>query len=97
MSPSALPLISEQDYPVFQQMIGELRQTTYEEWHEDHTKSIAYRRSRNGFAEIGVSPGEFDKWLKDNNKTGHLELLWVFAEDKAERLSRQPEAGGSAG
>ncbi len=97
MSPSALPLISEQDYPIFQRMIGELRQTSYEEWHEDHTKAIAYRRSRNGFVEIGLSPDEFGKWLTDNNKTGHLELLWEFAEDKAERLARKPGAGGSSG
>jgi hypothetical protein len=48
MSPSALTLISEGDYPKFQQMIAELRQTEHTESLEDRAKSIAYRRSRNG-------------------------------------------------
>jgi hypothetical protein len=100
MSPSALPLISERDYPKFQQIIGELRQTPYDEWMEDHAKSIAYRRARNGFTEICVSPDEFDFWLKENNKTSHLELLWAFAEDKAEQLAqsgRTPQDHDSGG
>ncbi len=87
MSPSILPLISERDYPRFQQIIGELRATSFEEWHEDHAKSVAYRRPRNGYIEICISPDEFDTWLKENDKTSHLELLWAFAEDKAERLA----------
>ena len=87
MSPSVLPLISERDYPAFQQMIAELRQTEYEEWLEDHAKSIAYRRSRNGSVEILVSPDEFDGWLKETGQPCHLELLWAFAEARAERLS----------
>ena len=86
MPPSALPLISEQDYPRFQQIIQELRHTTYEEWHDDHMKSVAYRRPRNGFEEIPVSPAEFDTWLKEHRQLVHLELLWVFAESKAARL-----------
>jgi hypothetical protein len=88
MSPSALPLISERDYPAFQQMIAELRQTEYDEWTEDHAKSIAYRRLRNGSVEIPVSPDAFDGWLKATGQSCHLELLWAFAEAGAERLSR---------
>ena len=88
MSPSALPLISEHDYPAFQQMIAELRQTDYEEWREDHAKSIAYRRSRNGSVEVPVSPDEFDGWLKETGQPCHLELLWAFAEAKAESVPR---------
>jgi hypothetical protein len=88
MSPSALPLISEPDFPTFQQMIAELRQTEYKEWLEDHANAIAYRRSRNGSVEIPVSPDEFDGWLRETGQSCHLELLWAFAEAKAERLSR---------
>ena len=95
MSPSALPLISEQDYPRFQQIIQELRHTSYEEWHDDHLKSIAYRRPRNGFEEIPVSPAEFDGWLKEHRQAVHLELLWAFAEGKAERLAKSSAAGSS--
>jgi hypothetical protein len=76
MSPSALPLISARDYPGFQQMIAELRQTEHEEWLDDHAKAIAYRRSRNGSVEIPVSPDEFDGWLKETGQPCHLELLW---------------------
>ena len=83
MSPSALPLISERDYPAFQRMIQELIHTSYEEWLVDHQKAIAYRRPRNGFTEIPVSPEEFDSWLKANKEMVHLEMLWAFAEDKA--------------
>ena len=90
MSPSALPLISARDYPGFQQMIAELRQTEHEEWLDDHAKAIAYRHSRNGSVEIPVSPDEFDGWLKETGQPCHLELLWAFAEAKAERLSRTP-------
>ena len=93
MSPSALPLISERDYPTFQQIIAELRQTEYEEWREDHAKSMAYRRSRNGSVEVPVSPDEFDGWLKETGQRSHLELLWAFAEARVERVSRT--AGGS--
>jgi hypothetical protein len=86
MSPSALPLIAEHDYPAFQRLIPELQQTTFAEWLDDHQKSIAYRRSRNGFAEIPVRADEFELWLKESKQLAHLELLWAFAEDKAARL-----------
>ena len=89
MVPSALPLISEQDYPRFQQMIRELLDTPYEEWRDDHAKSIAYRRSRNGSREISILPDEFAAWLKENQIAAHLELLWTFAEAKAERTARR--------
>ncbi len=87
MSPSALPLISERDYPMFQRMIRELIHTSYEEWLDDHEKSIAYRRPRNGFVEIPVSPEEFERWVKAKQDAAHLEMLWAFAEDKAACLS----------
>jgi hypothetical protein len=87
MVPSALPLISKQDYPTFQQMIRELLNTPYEEWHDDHARSVAYRRSRNGSREISISPDEFVAWLNENQTAAHLELLWTFAEAKAERTS----------
>jgi hypothetical protein len=86
MSPSALPLISERDYPAFQRIIPELLNTTFGEWLDDHQRSIAYRQSRNGFAEIPVRADEFEGWLKDSKQLAHLELLWAFAEDKATRL-----------
>jgi hypothetical protein len=38
--------------------------------------------------EIPVSPDEFDFWLKETGQPCHLELLWAFAEAKAELLSR---------
>ena len=85
MLPSALPFISQRDYPRFQRIIGELVQTTYEEWAEDHAKSTAYRRSRNGYTEVPVLPDEFEGWLKQNRLAAHLELLWAFAEEMAER------------
>ncbi len=87
MPPSALPLISQRDYPKFQQIIGELAQTPYEEWAEDHAKSTAYRRARNGYMEVPLHPEEFEGWLKQTRQAGHLELLWVFAEEKAELIS----------
>ena len=88
MSASALPLISERDYPTFQRMIPELLHTVYEEWIEDHQKAIAYRRSRNGFVEVPFSPEEFEFWLKSKGEAAHLELLWAFAEAKAAELAR---------
>jgi hypothetical protein len=89
MVPSALPLISKHDYLRFQQMITELLATPYEEWRDDHAKSIAYRRSRNGSREISISPDEFAAWLKDNQTAAHLKLLWTFAEAKAERTAKR--------
>jgi hypothetical protein len=88
MSPSALPLISERDYPAFQRMIPELLNTAYAEWLEEHKKAVAYRQSRNGFVEIPFSPWEFAAWLEVNGEAAHMELLWVFAEDKATAGSR---------
>jgi hypothetical protein len=86
MSPSALPLISERDYPAFQRMVPELRHTDYAEWSDDHGKAIAYRQSRNGSVEIPLSPEAFEGWLKEKRQVAHMELLWVFAEDKAAGL-----------
>jgi hypothetical protein len=83
MPPSPLPLIAERDYPAFQRIIPELLHTSYGEWIDDHEKSVAYRRSRNGFSEIPVSASDFEGWLKANAKPAHLELLWVFAEETA--------------
>ena len=86
MSPSALPWIEEADYPRFQRMIAELQKTTYEEWTDDHKRAVAYRHPRNGSTNVPMSPDEFSAWLKENNKAAHMELLWVFAEDKAAGL-----------
>lgn len=83
MIPSALPLISEDDYPFFQRLIEELRHSSYEEWLGEHQKAVAYRQERNGYTEIPVSPGAFVAWVKERQEEAHLELLWVFAEDKA--------------
>jgi hypothetical protein len=88
---SALPLLTESDYPGFQRLIPELRDISYQEWSEEHQKAVAYRRSRNGSREIAVSPEEFSRWLQDNAMTAHLELLWACIEDKAKRLP-QPVA-----
>jgi hypothetical protein len=88
MVPSALPLISREDFPKFQQIIRELLATTYEEWCDDHDKSVAYRRTRNGSREIRISPDEFAPWLKETQTAAHLELLWTFAEAKAERTPK---------
>jgi hypothetical protein len=88
MPPSALPLISEADYPGFQRMIPELDQVSYDEWSQDHLKAIAYRKSRNGSQEIAISPGEFDMWLRQNKMEAHLELLWACVEDKATQPAR---------
>jgi hypothetical protein len=76
-------LIAEGDYPAFQRMIPELLHTAYDEWVDDHQKALAYRRQRNGFVEISFSPEEFDGWLKVNGEAAHMELLWVYAEEKA--------------
>ena len=83
MSQSILPLITATDYPAFQRMIPKLGLTSYDEWLDDHEKAIAYRRTRNGFLEIPVSPEAFDQWLKQNKQDPHMELLWTFAEDQA--------------
>jgi hypothetical protein len=83
MLPSVLPLISETDYPAFQRRIADLANITYEEWTDGHAKAIAYRRTRNGSIEIAVNPVEFDLWLVNQGKTPQMELLWVFAEEKA--------------
>jgi hypothetical protein len=32
-----------------------------------------------------VLPDEFEGWLKQNRLAAHLELLWAFAEEMAER------------
>lgn len=68
-------------------MIPELQNDSYEEWIDEHRKAVAYRRQRNGSTDIPVSPEEFDGWLKETNQAAHLELLWVYAEDKAARLA----------
>ncbi len=85
MVPSILPWIAAADYPAFQRMIHDLRSVSYEEWADDHTKAVAYRKTRNGSQEVRVSPAEFDWWLKENKQTAHMELLWVCAENKAAR------------
>jgi hypothetical protein len=85
MPQSALPLITELDYPEFQRIIQELRHVSYPEWSEEHDKAVAYRRTRNGSREIAISPEEFSSWLKEHQATAHLELLWVCVEDKAKR------------
>jgi hypothetical protein len=82
LPPSSLPLISEADYPGFQQMIPELDQVSHDEWSQDHVKAVAYRKPRNGSHEVAISPPEFDMWLKQNKMTAHLELLWACVEDK---------------
>jgi hypothetical protein len=88
MSPSPLPWIEEADYPRLQQMIPELQHDSYSEWIDEHRKAVAYRRPRNGSTDVPVSPAEFDGWLKDTKQVAHLELLWVYAEDKAARLAQ---------
>jgi hypothetical protein len=85
MSASALPLISEADYPGFQRLIPELEQVSYEEWAQDHEKAVAYRRTRNGSQEVAISPAEFDMWVKQNRLSAHLELLWACVEEKAKQ------------
>lgn len=92
MSPSALPLITEADYPAFQRMIRELAQLSYEEWRDDHQKAITYRRSRNGSVEIPVLPEAFARWLAEKQEVAHLELLWAYVEDQATvaKYSTQP-------
>ena len=65
-------------------MITELMHTTYEEWQEDHTKAVSYRKSRNGSREIAITPADFDAWLKRNRQKPHLELLWSCVEDMAD-------------
>jgi hypothetical protein len=85
MLPSALPLISQTDYAVFQRMIPELDQIPYDEWSDDHVKAVAYRKSRNGSQEIAISPQEFEMWLKHHQVEAHLELLWACVEDKAKQ------------
>jgi hypothetical protein len=89
MPPSALPWIEETDYPRFQRVIAELQHTSYEEWAEDHRKAVAYRTPRNGSTDIPVSPDQFDLWLKQTQQAPHMELLWVYAEEKAAQLSVQ--------
>jgi hypothetical protein len=86
MSPSVLPWFEEADYPRFQRMIPELQNDSYSEWIDEHTRAVAYRRTRNGSRDISISPDEFDEWLKTTKQAAHLELLWVYAEYKAARL-----------
>ena len=69
-------------------MVPELLNLSYDELRDDHAKAVAYRRSRNGSVEIPITAGEFEGWLKEHRTAAHMELLWVFAEDKAARLSR---------
>ena len=88
MSPSVLPLISESDYPAFQRKISDLAHISYDEWLDGHAKAVAYRQPRNGSREIPVSPQEFELWLRCNNQTAHMELLWACAEDKAAEPTR---------
>ena len=85
MPPSALPLISQTDYAVFQRMIPELDQSPYDEWSDDHVKAVAYRKPRNGSQEIAISPQEFSMWLKQHGMEAHLELLWACVEDKVKQ------------
>jgi hypothetical protein len=73
---------------MFQRLIPELKNDTYSEWIDEHRKAVAYRRPRNGSIDVPVSPDEFDGWLKETKQAAHLELLWVYAEDKAARLSQ---------
>jgi hypothetical protein len=86
MSPSVLPWFEEADYAWFQRMIPELQNDSYAEWMDEHSRAVAYRRTRNGSRDIAISPDEFDEWLKATQQAAHLELLWVYAEDKAARL-----------
>jgi hypothetical protein len=92
MSPTALPLISASDYPAFQLIIPELKQTTFEEWQEDHVRAVAYRKGRNGSQDIPVSPAEFRRWLELNRTAPHLELLWACAEDIAKQSGKAASA-----
>jgi hypothetical protein len=39
---------------------------------------------------VPVSPDEFNGWLKETEQACRLELLWAFADSKAERLSTNP-------
>jgi len=69
-------------------MIWEVLHSCYEEWLADYTKSIASRRSRNGFTDFPASPDKLNGWLTENKTAIHFELLWAFAEDQAERPSQ---------
>lgn len=88
MSPSALPLISEAEFPAFQKLVPELMQTSFEDWLDDHKKAIAYRKARNGFVEVPLSPEGFSAWLPGQGTSPHLELLWVYAEEIASERAR---------
>jgi hypothetical protein len=68
-------------------MIRELLDTPFEEWLDGHAIAVAYRQPRNGSREIPILPDEFAAWLKENQQAAHLELLWAFAEAKAEQTS----------
>jgi hypothetical protein len=72
-------------------MIHDLRHVSFEEWVDDHNKAVAYRKARNGSQEIRVSPAEFECWLRENKQSAHMELLWVYAEDKAARGAIPPK------
>ncbi len=86
MPASALPWFEEADYTRLQQIIPELKHDSYPEWVEEHRKAVAYRRSRNGSTDIAISAEEFAEWLEVTRQKAHLELLWVYAEDKAARV-----------
>jgi hypothetical protein len=82
MYPSPLPLITEPEYPMFQRIIPELRNVSYEEWREDLEKAITYRRTRNGSLLVAASAEEFAQWLADNKTAAHLELLWACVDER---------------
>jgi hypothetical protein len=71
-------------------LIAELRNVTYEEWADDHRKAVAYRTTRNGSRDVAISSDDFEAWLKQTRQVAHMELLWVFAEEKvAHQLSQK--------
>jgi hypothetical protein len=80
MIPTTLPWIREDDFPRLQQIIPELRCTTFVEWQDDHQKAEDYRRQRNGSIRMPVTPNAFAEWLEETGQSPHLELLWVYAE-----------------
>lgn len=81
MAPTALPQITEADFALFQRIIPELQNTSYDEWADEHRRAVAYRTPRNGSTDVPVSPHAFEEWLRSTQQPAHLELLWVYAED----------------
>jgi hypothetical protein len=83
------PIIRQKDYDAFWRLTDGDLPDTFEEWREQHSKSVAERRRQGALVfDVEVYPEDFATFCKKGNLPPNTEILNDFAEEEARRQRR---------